>query len=87
MDSRTVYLQRVDPAKNEARFYWLHLGPSLVDDCAVMRMWGRIGGHQHRMVTAFQLEAEAQKLFDILVRRRLRGGYTLVAPEQESVKL
>ena len=82
MTPKTILLHRKNREKDEQRFYWLSIGSSLVDGLAVLRVWGRIGGHQHRMVTPFESETEAQKLFNRLLGRRLRGGYTVIKGNQ-----
>jgi predicted DNA-binding WGR domain protein len=71
---------RVNPEKNEKRFYYLKVGPSLLDEYAVLRMWGRIGGHQRGMVTPCASAEEAQTLARRLVKVRLRRGYRVVYP-------
>ena len=75
---KAVLLHRVDPVLNEARFYWLQVGPSLLDDHAVLRIWGRIGGAQRSLVTPCPSAEAAQKLARRLLRRRLRRGYQIV---------
>ncbi|MEW5956094.1 MAG: WGR domain-containing protein [Chloroflexota bacterium] len=65
-------------ALNEARFYYVLVGPALLDRYAVIRVWGRIGGQQRIMVTPCQTADEARTLANRLIRRRLKRGYTLV---------
>jgi predicted DNA-binding WGR domain protein len=73
-----VLLHRINSEKNEARFYLVEVGPSLVDPYAVIRLWGRIGGHQRGMVTPCTSEAEAETLAGRLVRRKIKRGYVPV---------
>ncbi len=80
----TALLHRINPAKNEARFYHVRIGPTLLDQHAVIRVWGRIGGHQRTMISPCQTDAEARTLADRLIRRRLKRGYTLVQDEMIS---
>ncbi len=80
MDGTPVLLHRINVQKNEARFYLVSVGPSLLDSHAVMRTWGRIGGHQRSMVSPCASAEEAQTLADRLVRRRVRRGYWVVSP-------
>jgi predicted DNA-binding WGR domain protein len=75
---RLVHLQRVNPERNEQRYYIVQVGPSLLDDYAVLRVWGRMGGQQRHTVIACQSQAEADRLADSLIRRRLRHGYVTV---------
>jgi predicted DNA-binding WGR domain protein len=76
----SVLLHRVNLEKNEARFYLLIVGSSLLDPHAVLRTWGRLGGHQRSMVSPCASAEEAQILAERLVRRRLRRGYCVVNP-------
>ena len=84
MDGTSVLLHRINVQKNEARFYLVSVGPSLLDAYAVMRTWGRIGGHQRSMVSPCASAEEAETLADRLVRRRIkRGYYAVVIPEDK----
>src|SRR5580692_486189 len=38
-----VVLDRIDPARNMARYYVLSIEPTLFDDSSLVREWGRIG--------------------------------------------
>jgi predicted DNA-binding WGR domain protein len=73
-----VLLHRINSEKNEARFYLVETGPSLVDLYAVIRLWGRISGHQRGMVTPCRSAVEAEALAAKLVRRKLKRGYLVV---------
>ena len=74
----STLLHRIDPARNEARFYFVSIGPALFDPHAVIRIWGRIGGYQRLLVTPCQTSTEARKLAKRLVQRRLKRGYKLI---------
>jgi len=76
-----AFFRRVNPEKNEKRFYYLRVGRSLLDEHAVIRIWGRIGGHQRLRVTPCASAEEAQALARRLARLRLRHGYRLEAGE------
>ncbi|MCB0164260.1 MAG: WGR domain-containing protein [Anaerolineae bacterium] len=71
-------LHRVNPEENEARFYFVSVGPALFDPYALIRMWGRIGGYQRMLITPCQTPLEARKLATKLVQRRLSRGYELI---------
>ena len=75
---RSALLHRINPVCNEARFYYVLVGPALLDRHAVIRVWGRIGGHQRVMVTPCQTEEETRTLAKKLIQLRLRHGYTPV---------
>jgi len=79
MDGTSILMHRINVQKNEARFYLVMIGPSLLDAYAVLRMWGRIGGHQRSMVSPCASAEEAQALADRLVRRRMGRGYSIVS--------
>ena len=76
--NEAALLHRVNPEKNEARFYFVSIGPALFDPHAVIRIWGRIGGYQRILVTPCQTSTEARKLAKRLVQRRLKRGYKLI---------
>ena len=75
---KSALLHRIDPARNEARFYYLLVGPALLDRYAVIRIWGRIGGQQRMMVTRCETDGEAWTLAMKLIQLRLKHGYSLV---------
>jgi len=75
MKPTALLLHCINPETNAKRFYRLEVGLSLLDEIAVIRQWGRIGGHQRGMVTPCVSEWEALKLIRRLLRRRQRGGY------------
>jgi predicted DNA-binding WGR domain protein len=79
-----ILLHRINPERNEARFYLIQIGASILDQHAVLRIWGRIGGAQRAMVTPCDSPESAQALADKLIRLRLRHGYQIasVPPEQ-----
>jgi predicted DNA-binding WGR domain protein len=75
-----ILFHRLNPDKNERRFYYLEVGSSLVDEHAVLRVWGRIGGQQRSLATPCASAEAAQTLARRLLRRRLQRGYRVVAP-------
>ena len=76
--NEAALLHRVNPEKDEARFYFVSIGPALFDPYAVIRVWGRIGGFQRMLITPCQTPLEARKLATRLVQRRLKRGYRLI---------
>ena len=80
---KSVLLHRINPENNERRFYYLAGGPSLLDEYAVSRLWGRIGGWQRGMVTRCASAEEADRLIARLLRRRLRRGYKIIKGQEE----
>ncbi len=63
-----ILLHRINPEKNEARFYLVEVGPSMLDLYAVIRLWGRIGGPQRLLITPCRSAEEAEALAGKLVR-------------------
>lgn len=74
-----VQLERVNPAKNEARFYYLAWQPTLFGGNAVVRMWGRKRSNRFRLLSMpFPSLAEAWPTIRRLVKTRLRHGYQII---------
>ncbi len=85
-ENSLTLLHRINEEKDEARFYLVQVGPSLLDEHAVLRVWGEIGGDQHHLVTPCATAEEARSLARRMARRRLRQGYSEVSihfPAQE----
>ena len=74
----STLLHRINPARDEKRFYFVMVGASLFDPHAVVRVWGRIGGHQQVMITPCPNTVEARALATSLIRRRLTRGYKII---------
>lgn len=79
--NNSTLLHRIIPDLNEARFYYVMVGPSLVDKWAVIRVWGRIGGWQRQHITPCESLAAAERLAAKLVQQRLKRGYQLVTTQ------
>lgn len=70
-----LYIERIEPEKNMARFYALAVQPTLFGDVSLVRSWGRIGTCGQRKVHLFNEERQAVSLFLELVREKLNRGY------------
>ena len=70
-----LYVERIEPEKNMARFYALVVQPTLFGDVALVRNWGRIGTWGQEKVQIFGHEAEAVEKFLDIVRMKKRRGY------------
>lgn len=69
-----LYLERIDAARNMARFYRLTVEPTLFGEVALVREWGRIGGAGRRMSLPFESEREAvAALLGTASAKRARG--------------
>ncbi|MBY2933718.1 WGR domain-containing protein [Rhizobium leguminosarum] len=67
-----LYIERIDPSKNMARFYALSIEPNLV------RSWGRIGSRGQQKIHVFDSEAKAVDLLLTLLRRKRSRGYRVL---------
>ena len=47
---QVLVLERVDRAKNMTRFYVLSIEPTLFEDFALVRRWGRIGNAERERI-------------------------------------
>lgn len=70
-----LYCQRIDTARNMARYYLLFIQPTLFGEVAVTRAWGRIGKRGGEMTEMFATEHEAATHFLELARRKRIKGY------------
>ncbi|MGL3607968.1 WGR domain-containing protein [Rhizobium sp. G187] len=70
-----IYIERIDPAKNMARFYAMEISTSLFGGICLTRIWGRIGRRGQTKMHLFEQEAEAVDLFRDLIRRKHARGY------------
>ena len=71
-----VYLRRIDPARNMARFYRLDVQRDLFGGWSFVREWGRVGRPGQVRIAAFPSAAEAFDAFTRLQRAKTRRGYT-----------
>lgn len=75
--SGILYLERHQPNKRLARFYCLHLAPTLFGGYDLIREWGRIGSPGTVRRDHFRTEAEAIKVLRSIERKKRRKGYQL----------
>ena len=69
-----LVLERVERAKNRARFYVLSIEPTLFEDLALVRRWGRIGSAGRERIDLHPSGPVAQiELYQCLDRKRRRG--------------
>lgn len=72
-----LYVERVDPERNMARFYILTIEPTLFGTPRSVRRWGRIGFGGQAMEHHFDSEKDAVAMFlDLLRAKRARGYRT-----------
>ena len=75
------YLEKRDPAKNQARFYSIILTPNLFGEWTLYKEWGRIGQAGQIRMEWFSTEDEAKSALTTLETAKRRRGYWL-RPEQ-----
>lgn len=69
-----LVLERRDHARNMARFYVLAVEPTLFDEFALVREWGRWGNVGRRRLDLYgDLDQAAEALEDWLLRKTKRG--------------
>lgn len=71
----TTYLERVDPARNMARFYALSAQPNLFGELCLIRRWGRIGTCGRDKIETFPGTAELAQAWMRIERQKRRRGY------------
>lgn len=75
MTTTDLYLERIDRAKNMARYYRLSIVETLFGEWAVVREWGRIGRRGQQRETCCPSRDDASALLETQFRHRLRRGY------------
>jgi predicted DNA-binding WGR domain protein len=70
-----LYVERIEPEKNMARFYALAVQPTLFGEVALVRSWGRIGTRGQQKVHVFNEEKHAVGLFLELLHEKRNRGY------------
>ncbi len=81
---RYVLFDRTEPGQNVYRFYLVAWLPTLLDDGAVVRVYGRKGVSQKIHTTSFPSLGEAWPLIRAVIKTRLRHKYRVVQPEKYS---
>lgn len=75
-----LYVERIEPEKNMARFYTLTVQLNLFGETSLVRCWGRIGTHGQHKLHVFQDEEHAIELFLKLLLEKRKRGYRPKAP-------
>lgn len=69
-----LVLERIDRPRRMARFYVLSVEPTLFEEVALVRRWGRIGGRERMRIELHPSSPAArQELAKWLARKRRRG--------------
>ena len=72
-----VILERVDPAKNVARYYVLSVEPTLLARKTLVRRWGRMGSAGRQRLEFFDSEGAATLALETWLARKRRRGYAV----------
>ncbi len=73
-----LYIERIDPSKNMARFYALSIEPNLFGGTSLVRSWGRTGSRGQQKIHVFDSEAKAVDLLLALLRKKRSRGYRVL---------
>jgi len=76
---QVLVLDRVDPARNMARYYVLSIEPTLFEEFALVRRWGRIGSAGKTRIDLHPSPPAARIELEKWLSRKRRRGYTLRA--------
>ena len=74
---QVLVLKRVDRAKNMARFYVLSIEPTLFEDFALVRGWGRIGSAGRQRLDLYPTPPIAKVELEKWLNRKKHRGYTI----------
>ncbi len=75
-----IFLRRVDPKRNMARFYTVSLCEDLFGTATLVRQWGRIGTSGQIKIARFETSDLAEKAFHKTICEKQRRGYRLHPP-------
>ena len=76
---QVLVLERIDRARNAARFYVLSIEPTLFEDPALVRRWGRIRSAGRERIDLHPSRRVAQIELKKWLDRKRRRGYQLRA--------
>jgi predicted DNA-binding WGR domain protein len=75
MARATLHLQRINPARNMARFYSLSVEHDLFGCDVLVRQWGRLGTFGHVRLDEHGSEGAALAALSALKASKVRRGY------------
>ncbi|MGL4240248.1 MAG: WGR domain-containing protein [Beijerinckiaceae bacterium] len=79
--AHVLRLERIDPARNMARYYTLAVEVTLFEDWSCTRRFGRIGARGGRiMLGLFETRAAAEAELVAVLRRKQARGYRVANP-------
>jgi len=71
----SLHLVRRDPAQRMARFYAMHLAPTLFGGWDLVREWGRIGSPGTLRITPFETLEESERALQRIEKQKRKRGY------------
>ena len=74
-DHIQILLERREPRANVARYYVLSVEPTLFDEAALVRQWGRIGKTGRQRIELHASADAAAEALEVWLRRKLKRGY------------
>lgn len=76
--SSSAYLQKIDPEKNQYRFYRMVVCQTLFGEWTLMREWGRMGSNGTQKSDFFLTEVQAQEALHTILIKKEKRGYKLL---------
>jgi predicted DNA-binding WGR domain protein len=81
-----IYLTKIEPERNMARFYALDLQPNLFGEWSAIKEWGRIGRAGQGRSALYAERVQAETAFSRELGRRIRRGYRASAGSGQSLR-
>jgi predicted DNA-binding WGR domain protein len=72
-----LVLDRIDDARNIARFYVLAIEPTLFAEVSLVREWGRLGANGRRRIELHPNQIAAKTALGKWLRKKMKKGYRL----------
>ncbi len=73
-----AHLEKLDPAKNIARYYRMSVLPNLFGEWTLRREWGRIGRSGQVRMDLFRSQVEAESALETLTDAKQKRDYVKV---------
>ncbi len=74
-DCTYLRLERRDTERPMARFYALHIAPTLFGGWDLIREWGRIGSPGTLRIDPFETREESERAFLRIAQQKRKRGY------------
>ncbi len=73
-----AHLEKIDPAKNTARYYRMSVLPNLFGEWTLRREWGRIGRSGQVRMDLFRSQVEAESALETLTDAKQKRDHVKV---------